>query len=48
MCPRMASNFRHNWFEPQAKRLTFRVHSDSAECKSYEIAGRIDLPVQSD
>jgi len=35
----MASNFSKNKREPQAKRLTFRVHSDSAECKIYEITG---------
>jgi hypothetical protein len=38
---RMESNLSPNQFEPQAKRLTFRAQSDSAECKIYEIAGKI-------
>ena len=36
----LASNFSKNWFEPPAKRLTFHVHSDSSECKIYEITGQ--------
>jgi hypothetical protein len=29
-----------NKFKPQANRLTFHVHSDSTECKIYEITGQ--------
>ena len=36
----MASNFSKNKREPQANRLTFHVHSDSAECKINEITGK--------
>ena len=39
----MASNFFKIKFEPRAKRLTFHVHSDSAECKINEIAWKTDL-----
>jgi hypothetical protein len=39
----MASNFRPNWFEPRANRLTFRLKSDASECKIYASAGKIDL-----
>jgi hypothetical protein len=35
----MASNFSKNLFKPQAKRLTFALQSDAAECKIYEITG---------
>ena len=41
----MASNFSKNMREPQAKRLTFRELGDSAECKIYASAGKIDLPL---
>ena len=34
-CLIMASNFRPNWFEPQANPLTFRVLGDCTECKIY-------------
>ena len=39
------SKFTQNQFEPRAKRLTFRELGDSAECKIYASAGKIDLPL---
>ena len=38
--PRMASNFSEKKRKPPANRLTFRLTSDSAECKINEIAGK--------
>jgi hypothetical protein len=34
------ANFRPNWFECQAKRLTFGQPNDSAEYKIYESTGK--------
>ena len=41
--PSVHLNFFENKFKPQAKRLTFRELGDSAKCKIYASAGKIDL-----
>ena len=38
--PKVAPNFSKNYFCRQANRLTFRLTSDAAECKIYEITGQ--------
>ena len=37
---KVAPNFSKNYFCRQANRLTFRLTSDAAECKIYEITGK--------